>query len=368
MPKPLRSESVIQPKDLQFKHFGVMNSGEQSKASLFTSVTVNIVLVVLAIIVGAAAKKTIDNRAKENLTFVTPVKPLPPEPPKPKVKLPPVPPPPPPKIKPIIEPPKILPAVKVVDPPKPVPMKPMEAPKPALTQAPPKPVIAPAAPKAVAFNLPKAAAIPNNDPHPTPARMGNMSNPITASDRPAVANAPNLGNKGIPGMPGSNSGNGPHATAMNMGSGSPSSGSLSGNGARPVAGKFGVTNGVPGATGNSNAPRAASFAPPPPAAAAPSTVAATRLPVHTTPTLISKPEPVYSAEAKAMHLEGTVSVRIHVSSTGAVTVIGVTSGLGHGLDEAAINAARGTRFRPAQDTAGNPTDWEGVVKVSFQLS
>ena len=69
-----------------------------------------------------------------------------------------------------------------------------------------------------------------------------------------------------------------------------------------------------------------------------------------------------------MHLEGTVSVRIRVSSSGSVSVVGVTNGLGHGLDESAVHAVQMTRFKPAMDATGNPTDWEGVVNISFQIA
>jgi TonB family protein len=69
-----------------------------------------------------------------------------------------------------------------------------------------------------------------------------------------------------------------------------------------------------------------------------------------------------------LHLEGTVSVRLRVSAAGRVQVLGVSSGLGHGLDESAENAVRATRFQPALDASGHPTDWEGVVNVAFQLA
>ena len=84
--------------------------------------------------------------------------------------------------------------------------------------------------------------------------------------------------------------------------------------------------------------------------------------------MISKPKPVYTAEATAKHIEGDVSVKIHVSASGTVTVVGVTSGLGYGLDEAATRAASQIRFKPAVDANGNPIDWDGVVKISFQLA
>jgi TonB family protein len=90
--------------------------------------------------------------------------------------------------------------------------------------------------------------------------------------------------------------------------------------------------------------------------------------VHTGPKVVFKPRPEYTAEARALHLEGTVSVRLRVSAAGTVQVLGVASGLGHGLDQAAENAVRGTRFQPAVDAAGHPVDWEGVVNVAFQLA
>ena len=73
MAKPLRSEAPV-PQNMQFSHFGVLNDGSQSKASLFTSVFVNIVIAVIVCIIGAAAKKTMDNR--HNLTELS-ISPLP---------------------------------------------------------------------------------------------------------------------------------------------------------------------------------------------------------------------------------------------------------------------------------------------------
>jgi TonB family protein len=77
---------------------------------------------------------------------------------------------------------------------------------------------------------------------------------------------------------------------------------------------------------------------------------------------------VYTQEAIKLHIEGTVSVRLRVSATGAVHVLGVTSDLGHGLGESAIRAVESTRFQPATDASGHPVDWEGIVNVAFQLA
>ena len=112
MAKPLRSEDPA-PKNMQFTHFGVLNDGSQSKASLFTSITLNIIIALCVIIIGAAAKHTIQ---KNKLTSISlDVKKPEPEPIKPKIvpKMPP----PPPIAK--VEPPKIkLPDVEAAGSPK----------------------------------------------------------------------------------------------------------------------------------------------------------------------------------------------------------------------------------------------------------
>jgi periplasmic protein TonB len=86
------------------------------------------------------------------------------------------------------------------------------------------------------------------------------------------------------------------------------------------------------------------------------------------PKVLFKPKPEYTAEAIKLHIEGVVSVRLRVSSTGAVQVLGVTSDLGHGLGDSAVRAVQATRFKPATDDSGNAVDWEGVVNVAFQLA
>jgi TonB family protein len=84
--------------------------------------------------------------------------------------------------------------------------------------------------------------------------------------------------------------------------------------------------------------------------------------------VLYKPRPEYTPAAIQAKVEGMVSVRIRVSAAGSVTVLGVTNGLGYGLDQSAIRAVEGTRFRPATDANGNPADWEGVVNISFQMA
>jgi TonB family protein len=167
-------------------------------------------------------------------------------------------------------------------------------------------------------------------------------------------------------MPPTNNGAG--ATKVSLGSGSPSSQNMAGTDNAPAV--KGVKLGVAGGTGPMNA--TGKVAGPVnlgqaivPQMPKPTT---TTVPVQSGPKVIFKPRPEYTAEATRLRIEGVVSVKIHVSSTGAVQVIGVTSDLGHGLGESAIRAVQATRFQPAIDATGHPTDWDGVVNVAFQLA
>ena len=360
MAKPLRTDDP-KPQSMQFAHFGVLNDGSQSKGSLFTSVVLNILIALCAIIIGAAAKKTIDNRHK--LTHLDEPIPMkkpeePPPPPKIKIKLPP----PPPVAK--IEPPKIkLPDVKLPDVPKPPEVK-MTQPLPVVMPAPPKLIQPPPAPKVVSLAQAMPATVPNTAAHPAPVALGSQTNPIATSNKPSPTTI-NLGNKGLSGMPPSNNGAG--ATVVSLGSGSPTSQNMKGNGAVAVAG---IPHGVPGGTGPLNSTgKVAGVAlgqnapPPMPKPAAPTTATA-----KSGPKVLFKPKPEYTAEAIKLHVEGNVSVRIRVSSNGSVQVLGVISDLGHGLGESAVRAVEATRFKPATDDSGNPVDWEGVVNVAFQLA
>ncbi len=362
MPKPLRSEDPTPPTSMQFKHFGVLNDGQQSKASLFTSISLNIIIALVVIIIGAAAKKTMDHRVKlTSLTEPIPIKPV--EPIKPKVIPKPLPPTP--KIK--VEPPKIKMAeVKLPDIPKPPEIK-MTQPAPVVLPAPPKLVTPPPAPKVVSLAQAQPASVINNSPHPSAVALGRADNPIAPSSRPATS-AINLGNRGLAGMPASNTGAGAPSKVVNLGSGSPGSQNMAGNGAVAVKGiKLGVAGGTGplNSTGKVAGPvnLGQNQPPPMPKPQAPTTTIA-----RSAPKVLFKPRPQYTDEAIKLHVEGTVSVRLRVSSSGSVQVLGISSGLGHGLDESARAAVQATRFQPATDASGIPIDWEGVVNVAFQLA
>jgi len=61
----------------------------------------------------------------------------------------------------------------------------------------------------------------------------------------------------------------------------------------------------------------------------------------------------YPSEAKEKGIEGPVIVQILVDAAGVVREAKLIRGLGHGLDEAAMAALRGARFRPAE-SQGKP--------------
>jgi protein TonB len=66
------------------------------------------------------------------------------------------------------------------------------------------------------------------------------------------------------------------------------------------------------------------------------------------PKPVSVPQPVYTDAARAASIEGRVRVELTVDEGGRVVDVKVLQGLGYGLDEAALSAARSATFTPAQ--------------------
>lgn len=99
--------------------------------------------------------------------------------------------------------------------------------------------------------------------------------------------------------------------------------------------------------------------------------AAAKRAVHaadTTPVeIISKPRPVYTAEARQLHIEGEVLLDVNFAASGQIRVLRVVRGLGHGLDESAERAAQQIRFNPAKRD-GQPQDSDAVVHIVFAIA
>jgi TonB family protein len=83
--------------------------------------------------------------------------------------------------------------------------------------------------------------------------------------------------------------------------------------------------------------------------------------------ILFKPRPLYTTEARKRQIEGEVLLETVFSASGDVRVLRVLSGLGYGLDESAITAARAMRFRPAR-REGVAVDAIATVHIVFQLA
>jgi TonB family protein len=83
--------------------------------------------------------------------------------------------------------------------------------------------------------------------------------------------------------------------------------------------------------------------------------------------ILFKPSPVYTEEARRLKIQGEVALSVVFQANGAIKVIGVVTSLGHGLDQAAEQAATLIRFKPAQ-RAGQPTDFPATLRIEFRLA
>jgi protein TonB len=87
----------------------------------------------------------------------------------------------------------------------------------------------------------------------------------------------------------------------------------------------------------------------------------------TKPKPLSVPQPVYTDAARAAKVEGRVRVELTVDESGRVVEVRVLQGLGHGLDEAALSAARSATFTPAQ-RCGRPARATFTIAMRFSAS
>ena len=83
--------------------------------------------------------------------------------------------------------------------------------------------------------------------------------------------------------------------------------------------------------------------------------------------ITSKPDPVYSDEARRLHIQGEVILRVDFTASGQVQVLGVEQSLGYGLDEAASRAAQQIQFKPARRN-GRPVNTDATLHILFRLA
>jgi TonB family protein len=340
-------------------NFGLLPEPERSTGSFITSATINLIILAVAIYIGMTARRVIQQQYEQTV-LVIPAN----EPPQPEVK---------------VEQPKVE-----IQPPSPEVMK-LDAPKITMPVVEPKPEkqiqiesksqapqIKSSAPQVVLAPQPHAvmgAAMPAQVPQArvstAPVHLGSTFGvtPNPHATRPATVAA--IGNP-YGGMSGKAVA--PHGIVGSTGFGN---GTKYGSSAG-VQGKV-ASAGVPGGTGTAhngnaygNAKVASAGIPKTTAAAAPMQMAHQQVSA-TNLEITYKPPVQYTSEARQMHVQGDVILRVTFTASGRVVVQGIVHGLGHGLDEEARRIASQIRFRPATRN-GQAVDMTTNITINFQLA
>lgn len=84
------------------------------------------------------------------------------------------------------------------------------------------------------------------------------------------------------------------------------------------------------------------------------------------PEVVYKPDPEFSEEARKAKFSGNVLVYLYIEPDGTTSHVRVVRGIGMGLDEKAVEAARKFRFKPAMKN-GKPVRADLYVEVTFQI-
>jgi len=220
---------------------------------------------------------------------------------------------------------------------------------------------------------------PVNQPK-RPKEEVKVNNLNTGSAAPATVNLPlnkvQTGGFGDPnGLPGK--GNPNKTTNINrLGSpalpGGPGYGNGTGGdkGARGTVASTGFGNGIanpPPSGGKHGAVQSTGFADATVATDAPKKRAASADSTTSMVNIMDKPRPQYTAEGRSLRIEGDVVLDLVFLANGSVQVNRVISGLGHGLDEAAVQAAQEIKFKAAKRD-GQPVDSPARVRIEFRLA
>jgi TonB family protein len=267
--------------------------------------------------------------------------------------------------------PKIAPQPKFTEP------KPLETPKPKIVAAAPEIKIAAPEPTQ---SVPQPPLPTQIAPAPKPAVKTGSFETADAARSVATPKVTKVGGFGDPnGVPPSQNSRPSAATMAQVGSFDlPEGGGHTGGGGRNSSGGVrqttfggaGEAGGAPNGTGRGPGKvQTGAFGEPPTAVAsnAPTNHPKPVQPALTPVEILSKPKPTYSEEARSMRLEGEVSLDVVFQATGSVRIIRVVHGLGHGLDEAAQQAAMRVHFRPATRD-GVPVDSQATIHITFQLT
>jgi len=220
---------------------------------------------------------------------------------------------------------------------------------------------------------------PINQPR-RPKEEVKVNNLNTGSAAPATVNLPlnkvQTGGFGDPnGLPGK--GNPNKTTNINrLGSpalpGGPGYGNGTGGdkGVRGTVASTGFGNGIanpPPSGGKHGAVQSTGFADATVATDAPKKKAASGDSTTSMVDIVDKPRPQYTTEGRSLRIEGDVVLDLVFLANGSVQVNRVISGLGHGLDEAAVRAAQEIKFKAAKRD-GQPVDFPARVRIEFRLA
>lgn len=84
------------------------------------------------------------------------------------------------------------------------------------------------------------------------------------------------------------------------------------------------------------------------------------------PKVLSITQPAYTPEARDARIAGKVRIEVTVDASGKVASARILEGLGHGLDDGALAAARGASFEPGTK-CGKPSRATFVLAIRFSL-
>jgi TonB family protein len=243
--------------------------------------------------------------------------------------------------------------------------------KPPIVETPPKPV-------EVAKATPPTIPMPKTPRKVTSANFGSSA-PVTVQKPVHQVQTGGFGDpNGVPANPNSQTTKGPEIAKLGSFDlpGGPGTGNGTGGatGVKGTVASAGFGNGIAGPGQGGVGPagqkkvQATNFgsadSPPPDT---PKRQTSTSSSKDTPVSLLSKPAPRYTAEARQKKIEGDVELDVEFTASGQIRVLRVLQGLGYGLDEAAVSAAQQIRFNPARRD-GQPVDSHGRLRIVFRLS
>jgi TonB family protein len=355
--------------DVERGTFGLLPEPDGRMRSFGASMVINVVVAALLLLLTIAQVHQIREQQKYVTELVFP-KDLPkPAPiPVPKVKVIP----PPPKVN--VAPPRIqLPReLPPPPPPKPVEVK-MPTPElPKMEAAPPKKFTPPPQPKTGLFTSDKPTAVANNMSKPT-IKAGGFGDPEGVKPNPnghgAVAIAAVGSFNAAPGVGPEGAGRARAGAVTGVQFGSGVTNGVPGGKDRGTIASAGFSDGVVGGTGKpgSHGTVAQGGFGSDEYGSSGARPVRQDTPAETPIVVQYKPLPEYTAEARQLRIEGDVTLKVRFLASGQVEVLGVVSGLGHGLDEQAKIAAARIRFKPAT-RGGQAVDQISIIHVTFQMA